>query len=324
MNLFKAFFLFNRAEKRGIIVLASLVLALGIAYPLYRLARARGGNATAEELERQQSAQQEYETFKESIRTLSQQQPEPPYEARSNSKRNPKAYPGRIIRPVPFNPNTADSLTLLQLGLPQWMAHNVIKYRQKGGRFRTAADFRKAYGMDDELFARLLPYIELPEDEDKRQDVKEEPQLLITVHKDSSHIRSEKYAPGTLVDLNLADTTELKKIPGIGSVIARMIVEYRQRLGGFYALSQLREIRIDHTRLAGWFVVDPQEIRRINLNQCCIERLYHHPYFNFYQAKAIVEYRRKRGKLNSLKPFSHFEEFSETDLEKISHYVCFE
>ena len=33
--------------------------------------------------------------------------------------------------------------------------------------------------------------------------------------------RVEKYEPGTLVDLNKADTAELKKIPGIGSGIAR-------------------------------------------------------------------------------------------------------
>lgn len=42
-----------------------------------------------------------------------------------------------------------------------------------------------------------------------------------------------KYPEGTLVDLSEADTTELKKIPGIGSGIARMIVAYRKRLGGF-------------------------------------------------------------------------------------------
>ena len=49
-----------------------------------------------------------------------------------------------------------------------------------------------------------------------------------------------------------------------------------------------------------------------------------HPYINFYQAKAIVEYRKKKGSLTSLKPFSLYEEFTETDLERIGHYVCFE
>ena len=45
-----------------------------------------------------------------------------------------------------------------------------------------------------------------------------------------------------MLDLNRADTAELKKIPGIGSGIARLIVNYRQRLGGFYQIEQLQEI----------------------------------------------------------------------------------
>lgn len=50
-----------------------------------------------------------------------------------------------------------------------------------------------------------------------------------------------KYQPGTVINLNEADTTELKKIPGIGSAIARMIVNYRTQLGGFYKIEQLQE-----------------------------------------------------------------------------------
>ena len=68
----------------------------------------------------------------------------------------------------------------------------------------------------------------------------------------------------------------------------------------------------------------PSEIRRINLNRVGIERLRNHPYINFYQAKALVEYRKKKGILHNLKPFALYEEFTESDLERLSHYVCFE
>lgn len=103
-----------------------------------------------------------------------------------------------------------------------------------------------------------------------------------------------------------------------------MIVDYRQRLGGYYALEQLREIRIDHHQLEAWLHIDPQAVHRINLNRAGIAQLRNHPYLNFYQAKAIVEYRRREGRLSSLKPFALLEEFTEEDLERISHYVCFE
>lgn len=134
----------------------------------------------------------------------------------------------------------------------------------------------------------------------------------------------EKYEVGTVVDLNKADTTELKKIPGIGSAIARMIVNYRNQLGGFFEVEQLREINLDASQLLSWFSIDEADIRKLAVNNSSADRLRRHPYINFYQAKAIVEHRRKHGNLTSLKPFVLYEEFTEADLERISHYLSFD
>ena len=90
-------------------------------------------------------------------------------------------------------------------------------------------------------------------------------------------------------------------------------MNYRQRLGGFYRIEQLQEIHLDYRQLQAWFTVTPSEIRRINLNRVGIERLRNHPYINFYQAKALVEYRKKKGMLHNLKPFALHEEFTESD-----------
>ena len=98
----------------------------------------------------------------------------------------------------------------------------------------------------------------------------------------------------------------------------------RRLLGGFYQIEQLEEIRLKVEKLRSWFSVDATQIHRININKASVERMMHHPYINFYQAKAIVEYRKKKGSLTSLKPFSLYEEFTKADLERISHYVCFE
>ena len=163
----------------------------------------------------------------------------------------------------------------------------------------------------------LSPYIYIaPED-----TAHNTPQLYIPQPIQAENM---KYASGTVIDLNLADTTELKKIPGIGSGIARLIVGYRQQLGGFYQIEQLKDIHLDTRQLQAWFSIEPTGIHRINLNRSSVDRLRTHPYINFYQAKAIVEYRKKKGTLTSLKPFALYEEFTEADLERISHYVCFE
>ena len=133
-----------------------------------------------------------------------------------------------------------------------------------------------------------------------------------------------KYPEGTKVDLNRADTTELQQVPGIGSGIARMIVAYRNRLGGFYTVDQLKEIEYVEDGLLKWFTVTTDSIRRIPVNRAGLDRLRNHPYLNFYQAKVIVEYRRKRGKLTSLSQLSLYEEFTEKDLQRLSHYLSFE
>ena len=178
--------------------------------------------------------------------------------------------------------------------------------------------------MTEKQYQTLLPYIHITPKDTETRTV----QLYSSPASNDSavtfRIAPEKYPSGTLVDLNRADTTELKKIPGIGSGIARLIIGYRQRLGGFYNITQLQEIHLDTSQLQSWFSIDTRAIHLINLNRSSIERLRNHPYINFYQAKAFVEYRKKKGDLHSLKPFALYEEFSDTDLEKISHYVCFE
>ena len=258
----------------------------------------------------QADAEQEYEEFIASL----EEKEQPSERQYTTYKKKEENIPVILAS---FNPNTTDSITFRRLGLPAWMAKNILHYRAKGGKFRKPEDFKKVYGMTEEQYSALLPYIHIPPED----TVHHIPQLYIAQNVPMKNI---KYEPGTILDLNRADTTELKKIPGIGSGIARLIVGYRQRLGGFYQIEQLKDINLNIQQLRAWFSVDPANVHRINLNRISVDRLRSHPYINFYQAKAIVEYRKKKGSLTSLKPFSLYEEFTETDLERIGHYVCFE
>ena len=170
----------------------------------------------------------------------------------------------------------------------------------------------------EEQYQTLLPYIRIAEKIRSKDTVR-----LLTIQ----NVRKDtvfKYQPGTVISLNQADTTELKKIPGIGSSIARMIVNYRKKLGAFYRIEQLQEIHLKVEKLRPWFSIDPDEIRRINLNKASVERMMHHPYINYYQARVIVEYRKKKGRLKSLKQLSLYEEFTSADLERIEPYICYD
>ena len=301
--MWKEFFYYSKNERRGVLVLFVLTaLSLGGAF-LYSYLTEPDVVVEAEEWK-------EYDEFIASVHEL---------DSVRYGKYKSSAYKEQPVILAPFDPNTADSSTLVSLGLKPYIARNILRYRAKGGKFRTPEAFSKIYGLTSEQYKVLLPYITIGEAFQKQQDTV---RIFASARKDS--MQHFKYPTGTILNLNIVDTTELKKIPGIGSGIARMIVAYRTRLGGFYKVEQLQEIKYVSDTLNRWFKVNNSPIHRINLNKASVERMKAHPYINFYQAKVIAEYRKRKGKLYSLKQLSLYEEFTAKDIDRLQYYICFE
>ncbi|MBP1612784.1 MAG: competence protein ComEA [Bacteroidetes bacterium] len=300
--MWKDFFYFSDGERRGIIVLvACIALAVVCAFTIF----VHNDEAASPK----ENFEKEYVGFIHSLKKRDYRQFYAKY----------AHYQPREIHLAPFDPNVSDSATFVRLGLQPWMAHNIMHYRAKGGKFRKPEEFKKVYGLTEVQYATLLPYIYVNDTFQKKDTTG----ILIKRNPQDS-LKVIKYAAGTMVDLNLSDTTELKKIPGIGGGIARMIVGYRKLLGGFYRIEQLSEINLNVEKVRPWFRIGNDQTRRINLNKASLERLKAHPYLNFYQAKVIVEHREKNGPLRSLKQLALYNEFTQKDFERISHYVCFE
>ena len=309
--MWKDFFYFTKTERQGIIVLVVLVIG---AYAIPRLLQAFSQPEKTDPAE-QVKAEKEYSDFISSVKKLKPGKKYPDY----TNNRSSAVHPKKEIRLATFDPNMADSTTFLSLGLPSWMASNILRYRNRQGRFRRPEDFRKIYGLTEEQYRTLLPYIRIAE-----EPTSPDTSRLLVVHATAQHDTLMKYHPGIIIDLNQADTTELKKIPGIGSRIAQSIVNRRRLLGGFYQIEQLEEIRLKVEKLRSWFSVDATQIHRININKASVERMMHHPYINFYQAKVIAEYRKKKGKLRDLKQLALYEEFTSADFERIMPYICYD
>ena len=303
--MWKDFLYYTKTERQGIIVLVVLILGVYAAPKLFSFFK----HAEDTDCKENEKFDKEYNDFISVLR-----------ETKPHQKSGPsfQSSPQREIKLAIFDPNTADSTTLLSLGLPSRMVKNILHYRNKQGKFRYPEDFRKIYGLTEEQYRTLYPYIQITKDFSSKDTVR-----LLTaqsVQRDTLM----KYLPGTIISLNSADTTELKKIPGIGSSIARMMVNYRERLGGFFRIEQLQEIHLKAEMLRPWFSINATQIRRININKASIERMMHHPYINYYQAKVIVEYRKKKGILTNLKQLSLYEEFNTADFERITPYICYE
>lgn len=298
--MWKDFFYYTKSERRVILLLLAIALLLLGIWAVMEYLRPVEVPVTLSESE-------EIDSF---LANLEEQE-------KRRKSHTPKNEISAVLQP--FDPNTADSVLLRQLGLPVYIVRNILKYRAKGGVFRSPESFSRIYGLKEEVYQKLKPYITIAP--------------LVSV----SHVRTDtfrqlkdtipyipKYEEGTIVDLNKADTSILKRIPGIGSTLARMIVVYRQRLGGFYDVSQLQEVPHVRVELNKWFVVTPAGLHKIQVNSASLDKLRSHPYMDFYKAKAIMEYRRKRGKIKGLSQLSMFEEFTEKDLKRLSPYLTFE
>ena len=221
----------------------------------------------------------------------------------------------------PFNPNEADSATLLRVGLKPWQVRNLLKYRRKGGRWRSADDFRRLYGLTEEEFQRLRPYIIIsPSAEENQNSLAKE-----SGRRDSlRRIYPEKFGELTVLSLNAADTTLLQRIPGIGRYRAAQICRYRERLGGYISTAQLREIGDLPEGIEQWFEIGADETpRQIDVNKSDFKTLLRHPYLSYNQVCAIMRFRQKFGSLRSWSDLRNSPDFSETDFQRLAPYFKF-
>lgn len=133
-----------------------------------------------------------------------------------------------------------------------------------------------------------------------------------------------KTRPESQLDLNVLDSAGLVQLPGIGPAYALRIIRYREQLGGYTMVSQLKEIDGLPDSLMKWFVItDTIPLNRIQVNSLSLTELRRHPYINFYQARAIVDFRRERGKLKGPDQLSFMEEFTVQDLDRLLPYLDF-
>ncbi|MBR3659915.1 MAG: helix-hairpin-helix domain-containing protein [Bacteroidaceae bacterium] len=141
-------------------------------------------------------------------------------------------------------------------------------------------------------------------------------------------VKSSRYAtksrPLEPLDLNMADSTELVRLPGIGTATAMKIIRYRERLGGYTEITQLAEIEGLPDSLMKWFIItDTIPVSRIAVNKATLAELRRHPYIDFYQARAIVEFRNERGIIKGPEQLSFMEEFTAQDLIRLEPYLDF-
>ena len=339
-QLIRDYFTFSRNERKGIVVLLILIFLLALTNKLVFYFE-KPASIDAALLD---TAIQKLGSYNDSINSISQK----------------KAFKTLFY----FNPNTIDSVALDSLNIQELVKLNLLKFRRKGGRLNVNADFRKIYGVTNQIYNQVSPFLLFEHEQNSpkiavpstklfsfdpnnatdseflrlgfsekqiaairkyhekvghfkdkadffrirviRDDQKQRLADWIIIGNTSEAIREEKSTIKTAltVELNTADTIRLEQMPGIGSVLAKRIVKYRDLLGGFYSVDQLSEVyglsENALQQLAGRVTVDVSKIRKIDLNFSDLNELSRHPYLQKSLAKKIIKFRSRFGNIKEI------------------------
>lgn len=288
----RAFFGLSRRETTAFLVLLPL-LAVGVfVIPVYR----------SWQLDPNPDFTKENQTLDSLLALL--QKPE-------NSNR-PDSF---AIELKSLDPNLASVLELTNLGMPEYLATRIDNYRNKGGKFYVKSDLLKIYGFDSLLYITLQPYINLPETK----------VVAKSVERTIAHTKPE-IKPKVSFDLNLADTTQLISVYGIGSKLATRIVKYRNSLGGFLNYQQVKEVygldSIALVNLEKVSFIDPAfSPKLIPINTATEKELSAHPYIKYNLAKAITTYRFQHGNFQSVEELRKIALVDESFYTRIKPYL---
>jgi competence protein ComEA len=286
-----SYFSFTKKERTGIFVLFLLILffiLLPFLYPWF--IQSKPADTTAFEKEIASLKIKQQDSTNQFAKKDFDDGNYPNYYPSSEKNYNSKKAAGELFY---FDPNTATAADWQKLGVRDKTIGTIQNYLSKGGHFYQPEDISKIWGLHPDEIERLVPYIQIVAKENAYPQKNFETKIA----------DKTKYTP-SIIDINSADTSALIALPGIGSKLAQRIMNFRDKLGGFYKIEQVAETfgLPDSTfqKIRPRLSAGIARIKQINLNTATIDELKAHPYLRYNIANAIVQYRTQHGNFPSV------------------------
>ncbi|WP_026210691.1 helix-hairpin-helix domain-containing protein [Flexithrix dorotheae] len=311
-NWIKSYFSFSNRETNGFVVLVIIMAILLMSPFCSRFLMKKPAKNWDSDLEK--------------LEILAAQL-EPQFTAKKAKKEmnsSKTSFPKKVVKYFNFNPNEISLSEWEKLGVATYLGKRILKYVEKGGSFKIKSDLKKIYGFPEEAYSKLEPYIDLPEAFSKKEKFKAENKTYPDVKK---HIEKTEVKISSF-DINKADTTTLKQIRGIGSKLSTRIVKFRDKLGGFHSLEQVKEVyglkEEVYLSLIEKAEITDLSIQKININRADETMLKSHPYIDWKLAKIIVNYRKQHGNYNSIEDLKKIKIVTEELAIQVQPYISFQ
>jgi competence protein ComEA len=220
-----------------------------------------------------------------------------------------------------FDPNTISTAEWLRLGIREKTVRTIQNYLAKGGKFRQPADVKRIYGLFPNEYERIASYIKIANTENPSGGYTDNRVATNPVVKTNT----PRYS---IIDVNTTDTSALIALPGIGSKLAARIINFRDKLGGFYAVSQVGETfgLPDSTfqKIKQYLKAEHGNIRKININTASVDQLKVHPYIKWAIANPLIAYRKEHGAFAKLDDLKKVMAVTDEVYAKIAPYLSVE
>lgn len=211
----------------------------------------------------------------------------------------------------PISIDTAGISALTAIGFSKYQARIIFNYIQKGGTIYTRKDLAKIYSIDQKTIDLTQSKIIFSDSTSRKSPQKSNPFFVKKVPKK--------------VELNSCDSAALDSVFFMSSYLAGRIINYRNRIGGFFELTQIQLIYgIDSTvyaKISTHLSLDSANVIRIDLNKVSLEKLAQHPYIGYKLAKVMVNYRAQHGPFKSKSDLKKIILINEEIFRKIERYI---
>lgn len=264
------------------------------------------------------------------MKRLGQKEPENP--EKSNEGNTDEDYGYQYDPPVTrntdqktelfyFDPNILQLAGWKKLGLKEKNIQTILNYLNKGGHFYKPEDLQKIYGLRKEDYERIVPYVRINTSKDTKKDIV----TIASSEQQVSNSDKNSFHQYSVIDINSADTTAYISLPGIGSKLAARIVNFREKLGGFYSVGQIGETfgLPDSTfrKIKQYLEIKNSALRKININTATIDELKAHPYIKWSLANPLIAYRNEHGAFATIEDIKKIPSVTDELFNKLAPYL---
>lgn len=313
MQFIKEYLSYTKKERTGIFFLLAIILlcfAAPFFYPLFIQHRKYDHSQFEREISQLKMQQVDTSSARKYSKSFDENNYTNYYEPSERNYSSPKS------EVFYFDPNTASTDEWKRLGVKDKTIATIQKYISKGGHFYKPEDIRKIWGIHPDLQDRLVPYVKI-ENTQK--------QYANNYADKTTYISSYKKPVVETVEINTADTATFIALYGIGSKLAQRIITFREKLGGFYSVDQIKETYglPDSTfiKIRPKLILTNTAVKKLNINTASLDEMRSHPYIRYNLANAFVQYRAQHGNFSSVEDIKKIMIITDEIFAKVSPYL---